>query len=213
MWGAKAMITGIIRDFNASPLQRELSPVIIMTGTSAYYIGAVRLNTSDLSGTIEKVRETWLSVYPTFVFEHSFLDEQIARFYDAERRNSYTMGFFSSVAILIGCIGLLGLVSFMVQQKIKEIGIRKTFGASVAQIVGMLSKEFLVLIVISFALSAPLAFYLMQKWLSNFAYKYDMNGLEFLAGLLVTLVISMLTVGYRSVRAAKANPIDALRTE
>ena len=123
------------------------------------------------------------------------------------------MGFFSSVAILIGCIGLLGLVSFMVQQKIKEIGIRKTFGASVAQIVGMLSKEFLVLIVISFALSAPLAFYLMQKWLSNFAYKYDMNGLEFLAGLLVTLVISMLTVGYRSVRAAKANPIDALRTE
>ena len=134
------MITGVIKDFNASPLQQELSSVIIMTGTSAYYIGAVRLNTTDLSGTIEKVRETWLGVYPTFVFEHSFLDDRIAGFYDAERRNSYTMGFFSAVAILIGCIGLFGLVSFMVQQKIKEIGIRKTFGASITHIVGMLSK-------------------------------------------------------------------------
>jgi ABC-type antimicrobial peptide transport system permease subunit len=213
MWGAKAMITGIIKDFNASPLQFELSPVIIMTGTSAYYIGAVRLNTSDIPGTIRKVQETWESVYTNYVFEHKFLDEQIAGFYDAERRNSYTMGFFSVVAIFIGCIGLFGLVSFMVQQKIKEIGIRKTFGASVVQIVGMLSKEFIVLIGISFLLSAPLAFYFMQKWLSNFAYKYNVTGLEFLAGLLVTLMISMLTVGYRSVRAAKANPIDALRTE
>jgi ABC-type antimicrobial peptide transport system permease subunit len=123
------------------------------------------------------------------------------------------MGFFSIIAIFIGCIGLFGLVSFMVQQKIKEIGIRKTFGASVAQIVAILSKEFILLIGISFLLSAPLAFYFMQKWLSNFAYKYTITGLEFLAGLSVTLVISMLTVGYRSIRAAKANPIDALRTE
>jgi len=104
-------------------------------------------------------------------------------------------------------------VSFMVQQKIKEIGIRKTFGASVLQIVTMLSKEFIVLIGISFLLSSPLAFYFMQKWLSNFAYRYSLNGLEFLAGLTLTLVISMLTIGYRSIRAAKANPIDALKTE
>jgi putative ABC transport system permease protein len=213
MWGAKALITGIVKDFNASPLHEELSPVIIMTQTSSYYVAAVRLNTADLQGTIGKIRETWQSVYPNFVFEHTFLDDQIAQFYEAERRNSYTMGFFSTVAILIGCIGLFGLVSFMVQQKIKEIGIRKTFGASVVQIVGMLSREFIILIIISFGLSAPLAYYLMEKWLSNFAYKYSMTGVEFLAGLLLTLLVSMLTVGYRSIRAARANPIDALRNE
>jgi ABC-type antimicrobial peptide transport system permease subunit len=123
------------------------------------------------------------------------------------------MGFFSTVAIFIGCIGLLGLVSFMVQTENKEIGIRKTFGASVLQIVTMLSKEFIILIGIRLCFRRPLAFYFMQKWLSNFAYRYSMNGLEFLAGLLLTLIISMLTIGYRSVRAAKANPIDALKTE
>ena len=213
MWGNKAVITGVIKDFNATPLQNELSPVIIMAGTTSYYVGAVRLNTNDLQRTIREIQNTWQGVYPNYVFEHTFLDEQIASFYNAERRNSYTMGFFSTVAIFIGCIGLLGLVSFMVQQKIKEIGIRKTFGASVMQIVTMLSKEFIVLIGISFLLSSPLAFYFMQKWLSNFAYRYSMNGLEFLAGLTLTLVISMLTIGYRSIRAAKANPIDALKTE
>ena len=213
MWGKKAVITGVIKDFNATPLQNELSPVIIMAGTTSYYIGAVRLNTNDLQRTIRDIQNTWQAVYPNYVFEHTFLDEQIANFYSAERRNSYTMGFFSTVAIFIGCIGLLGLVSFMVQQKIKEIGIRKTFGASVMQIVSMLSREFIVLIGISFLLSSPLAFYFMQKWLSNFAYRYSMNGLEFLAGLTLTLVISMLTIGYRSIRAAKANPIDALKTE
>jgi hypothetical protein len=213
IWGNKALITGVIKDFNASPLQFELTPVIVLTGTSSYYIGAVRLNTREIQKTIQEIRSTWEGVYPNYVFEHTFLDEQIAGFYDAERRNSYTMGFFALVAIFIGCIGLFGLVSFMVQQKIKEIGIRKTFGASISQIVGMLSKEFILLIGISFLLSAPIAFYFMQKWLSNFAYKYSMTGLEFMAGLLLTLVISMLTVGYRSIRAAKANPIDALRTE
>ncbi len=213
MWGKKSIIVGVVKDFNPTPLQFQLSPVIILAGRDSYYVGAVRLNTNDLQSTIKQIQNTWEAVYPKYVFEHTFLDDQIAHFYDAEKRNSYIMGFFSVVAIFIGCIGLFGLVSFMVQQKIKEIGIRKTFGASVGQIVGMLSKEFMVLIGISFLLSAPLAFYFMQKWLSNFAYKYSMTGLEFLAGLLVTLLISMLTIGYRAVRAARANPIDALRTE
>ncbi|HZB12022.1 MAG TPA: FtsX-like permease family protein, partial [Chryseolinea sp.] len=213
MWDNKAVITGIIKDFNATPLQNELSPVIVLAGTTAYFVGAVRLNTANMQQTIQKIQDTWQGVYPNYVFEYTFLDEQISKFYDAERQNSYTMGFFSTVAIFIGCIGLFGLVSFMVQQKIKEIGIRKTFGASVFQIVSMLSKEFIVLIGISFLLSTPLTYYFMQQWLSNFAYKYNISGLEFLAGLLLTLLISMLTIGYRSIRAAKANPIDALRTE
>jgi putative ABC transport system permease protein len=213
MWGSKALITGIIKDFHATPLQFELSPVIVLAGTSAYYVGAVKLNTNDIPQLISKIQSAWESVYPNYVFDHKFLDDQIADFYNGERRNAYTLGFFSVIAIFIGCIGLFGLVSFMVQQKVKEIGIRKTFGATVFQIVSILSKEFVVLIGVSFFIATPVAFYFMQKWLSNFAYKYHMTGLEFVAGLILTLIISMLTVGYRSVRAAKANPVDALRTE
>lgn len=213
MWGSKALITGIINDFNATPLQNELSPVILLAGASAYYIGAVKMNTKDTPQLIGKIRSVWESVYPKYIFEYTFLDDQIADFYNGERKNAYTLGFFSMIAIFIGCIGLFGLVSFMVQQKIKEIGIRKTFGATILQIVSILSKEFLLLIGISFLLATPIAFYFMQKWLSNFAYQYSMTGLEFAAGLILTMVISMLTVGYRSVQAARANPVDALRAE
>ena len=213
MWGSKALVTGIIKDFNASPLQQALSPVILLANTSAYYVGAVKMNTKDVPQLIGKIQDVWESVYPNYIFEHTFLDDQIANFYNGERKNAYTLGFFSVIAIFIGCIGLFGLVSFMVQQKVKEIGIRKTFGATVIQIVSILSKEFLLLVGISFLLATPLAFYFMQKWLSNFAYKYTMTGFEFAAGLILTLAIAMLTVGYRSVRAAKANPVDALRTE
>lgn len=213
MWGSKALIAGIIKDFHATPLQFELSPVILLSRTSAYYGGAVKLNTNSAQQIIREIQKVWEGVYPNYVFEHTFLDDEIASFYDGERRNAYTLGFFSAIAIFIGCIGLFGLVSFMVQQKIKEIGIRKTFGATAFQIVKILANEFLLLVSVSFVLAAPVAFYFMQKWLSNFAYKYNMNGLEFLTGLLLTLVISMLTVGYRSIRAAKANPVDALRTE
>jgi putative ABC transport system permease protein len=213
MWGSKALITGIINDFNATPLQNELSPVILLAGTSSYYVGAVKMNTQDVPQLISKIQDVWEGVYPNYIFEHTFLDDQIANFYNGERKNAYTLGFFSLIAIFIGCIGLFGLVSFMVQQKVKEIGIRKTFGATVFQIVSILSKEFFLLVGISFLLATPLAFYFMQKWLSNFAYKYNMTGVEFAAGLMLTLVISMLTVGYRSIQAARANPVDALRSE
>lgn len=213
IWGSKAFVAGVIKDFNASPLHHKISPVIIMAGTEAYYNGAVRLETKEVKKTLDEIKKTWESVYPNHVFEYSFLDETIAHFYDAERRNSYIMGFFAVIAILIGCIGLFGLVSFMAQQKTKEIGIRKTFGATVLQIVSLLSREFVVLIGVAFLVAAPIAYYFMSKWLSNFAYKISLSVWEFSAGLLVTLVICALTVGYRSVRAAMANPSDALRNE
>lgn len=213
VWGNRAVITGVVKDFNAIPLQFNLSPVIVLSGTTSYQQGAVRLNTRDLQEGVAKVKNAWESVYPNDVFEHSFLDEQIASFYDAERRNSSILSIFSSVAILIGSIGLFGLVSFVVQQRFKEIGIRKTFGATVTQIVAILSKEFVLLVAVAFVLATPIALYFMQKWLSNFAYRYEINGFEFLAGLALTLLISMSTVGVRAIRAAKANPIEALRSE
>jgi ABC-type antimicrobial peptide transport system permease subunit len=213
VWENRSVITGIVKDFNAIPLRFNLSPVIILAGTSSYQLGAVRLETGNLKEGLREVQKVWESVYPNYVFEHTFLDDQIASFYDAERRTSSILNVFSATAIFIGAIGLFGLVSFIVQQRFKEIGIRKTFGATVSQIVSILSKEFLLLIGIAFMLAAPLALYFIQKWLSNFAYRYEITGIEFLAGLTLTLFVSMLTVGYRAVRAARANPIDALRSE
>jgi len=213
IWGNKALITGVVRDFNASPLHYKLQPTIILCGTSAYYVGTVRLATSDMSKTLAAVKKTWEEVYPKYVFEQSFLDETIAHFYDAERRNSYLIGLFAGVAIFIGCIGLFGLVSFMARRRTKEVGIRKTLGATVGQVVTLFSKEFVILILISFVISVPIAYYFMDEWLNNFKYRIQPNAATFLLGVAVTFGVVLATVGIKSYKAAIANPVDALRDE
>lgn len=213
MWGNKALVSGVMKDFNAKPLQQRIPPLMVITGKENFNNVGVRLNTKDMSSAVSAIQKTWEEIYPQQVFEFTFLDETIAHFYDAERRNSYTMGFFAIIAILIGCIGLFGLVSFMAQQKVKEIGIRKTFGATVLQIISLLSREFMVLIGVAFLIAAPLAYYFMNEWLSNFAYRISIGVTQFSFGLLLTMCICMLTVGYRSIRAALTNPADSLRNE
>jgi ABC-type antimicrobial peptide transport system permease subunit len=213
VWGNKALITGIVNDFNAMPLQMNLQPTIILCGTTAYYTGAVRIASADMKETIARVRKTWEDVYPKFVFEYTFLDETIGHFYDAERRTSYLIGMFAGVAIFIGCIGLFGLVSFMARRKTKEVGIRKTLGASVGQVIALFSKEFVVLILISFVIAAPLSYYFMEEWLNNFKYRIQPGPSTFLLGVTLTFTVVIATVGLKSYRAAVANPVDALRDE
>lgn len=213
LWGNVGLIKGVIRNFNTTSLHTTLEPVIITTNTSLYYMGAVRLSTLDFQDKVAEVRKVWEEVYPKYVFEHWFLDEAIARFYAGEKRNASLIGIFAAVAILIGCIGLFGLVSFMARNKTKEVGIRKTLGASVAQVVGLFSKEFLILIMISFVLSAPLSWYFMEEWLKNFAYRIHPGAQTFLLGIAVSLVVVCGTVGFRAYSAAVANPVDALRDE
>jgi ABC-type antimicrobial peptide transport system permease subunit len=123
------------------------------------------------------------------------------------------VGLFAGVAIFIGCIGLFGLISFMAKRKTKEIGIRKTLGASVAQVIGLFSKEFSLLVLISFAMSVPLSYYFMDKWLDNFKYQVVPGVLTFSLGALLTFVVVIITIGVKSYRAATANPVNALRDE
>lgn len=213
LWGRKALITGIVKDFNTNNLRESLDPTIIFCGTNSFFVGAVRLNTQALTQALSEIQKTWESVYPNYVFEYKFLDETIAGFYEAERRNAYLIGIFATVAIFIGCIGLFGLVSYMARSKTKEVGIRKTLGASVSQVIALFSKEFVVLITISFVLSAPLAYYFMEGWLENFAYRIHPGISTFLIGVALTFVVVLGTVGIKSYKAAQANPVDALRDE
>jgi ABC-type antimicrobial peptide transport system permease subunit len=213
IWGNRALVTGIVNDFNTQSLHTDLNPTIIMSAPGAFYVGAVKLNTTETNKVIDEVQNTWEQFYPKFVFEYKFLDDTIAEYYEAERRNSYLMSIFAGIAILIGCIGLFGLVSFMARQKTKEIGIRKTLGASVQQVIGLFSKEFFKLILISFAISVPVAYYVMEQWLANFAYRINPGIVTFLLGVGVTIFVVLLTVGIKSYNAAVSNPVDALRDE
>jgi putative ABC transport system permease protein len=213
VWGNKALVTGVIKDFNALPLQAKLSPMIILCGTTAYYNGAVRIESPRMLETIELVKKAWEDIYPKYVFEYKFLDETISHFYDAERRTSYLIGLFAGVAIFIGCIGLFGLVSFMARRKTKEVGIRKTLGASVSQVLVLFSKEFTILIFISFVIAVPVSYYFMNEWLNNFNYRIQPGVPTYLLGVAVTSAVVIATVGIRSYRAAVANPVDALRDE
>lgn len=213
MWGARAQITGIMKDFNAMSLHSRIRPTILLCDAGSYFVGAVRVKTGDMAGTLAQVRATWESIFPNHVYEQHFLDDVIKGFYDAERKVSYLIGLFACIAIFIGCIGLFGLISFMAQSKTKEVGIRKTLGASVLQVVGLFTKEFMILIGAAFVISVPVAYYFMNEWLRNFVYRIQPGVTTFLMGGLLTCLVVLATVGFRSYRAAVANPVDALRDE
>lgn len=213
MWGNKGMIRGIVKDFNTTSLHESQMPVLITTGIGSYRVGAVRVNTQNVKEPLRDIQRIWEEIYPNHVFEYTFLDDTIAKFYESERQNSYMIGIFAGVAIFIGSVGLFGLISFMASTMTREIGIRKILGASVSQIVGLFSKEFVMLVLLSFILSIPIAYYFMEKWLSNFPYRIHPNVSAFLLGVGVILIVVISTIGIKSYRAAVSNPIDALRDE
>jgi ABC-type antimicrobial peptide transport system permease subunit len=213
LWGRKALVTGIVKDYNTLSLHSTLNPTVILCNTEAYFVGAVKIESPDMLGTIELVKKVWEDIYPKYVFEYTFLDDTIAHFYDGERRTSYLIGLFAGVAIFIGCIGLFGLISFMAKRKTKEVGIRKTLGASVGQVLVLFSREFTILVLISFVIAAPVSYYFMTEWLNNFNYRITPGVTTYLLGVAVTFAVVIVTVGVRSYRAAVANPVDALRDE
>ena len=141
------------------------------------------------------------------------MTDEIQEFYEQEQRMSTLLSIFTSIAIFIGCLGLFGLATFMANQKTKEIGVRKVLGASVESIVILFSKEYVKLILIGFAVAAPVAWYVMNEWLNEFAYKINIGPAIFLTGLLISFLIAIITVGYRSLRAATVNPVNSLKCD
>jgi putative ABC transport system permease protein len=213
MWGKRLPVAGVVKNFHTVSLTQAIEPVVILNRMRGFSNISIKLNPASMQETIPQIQKLWEQAYPEAIFSYEFLDEQVKNFYDSERRMSVLLGIFTSMAIFIGCLGLYGLVTFMANQKTREIGIRKVLGASVGGIVLIFSREFAILILIGFALAAPAAWFGMQDFLSSFAYKVPLEPAVFLAGIGATVFIAMLTVGYRSFRAANANPVDSLRSE
>lgn len=206
-------IVGVVRDFNVESLHEQIRPCLLTTRTNRYYEGGVRINTADLQETLAHIERVWTKSFPHFIFHSEFLDKRIESFYEQEQRTEFLFRLFSSIAIAIGCIGLAGLVSYVAIQKTKEVGVRKVLGASVGSIFLMFSKEFVRLILIAFVAAVPFSYYIMNGWLENFAYRITLGPLVFLVAVTVTIAIAVATIGYRALKAATANPVEALKYE
>jgi putative ABC transport system permease protein len=209
----KFPIVGVVKDFHDVSFHQDINPIFIGTKLDFYSTYAIRINMNDMRRTLLSIEDKWTAMYPDLIYHSEFLDDAIAHFYDTEENILKMVKIFSFIAILVGCMGLFGLVSFMSIQRTKEIGIRKVLGGSIAQILWIFGKEFSILIVVSFLLAVPLGWWLMSRWLQEYRYHIDLEAWIFVAAIVFTAVVALLTVGYRSLRAATANPVDSLRAE
>lgn len=206
-------IVGVVKDFHQKSLRRPIEPCVITTYPAMYRQAGIRFTGTDPRQTLQRIRGVWQQLYPTDVFEPEFLNEQLARLYETETLVSRLINVFSAVAILICCLGLYGLVSFVVVQRTKEIGVRKVLGASVASIVTLLSADFLKLVLIALLIASPIAGYVMNRWLQDFAYRINISWWVFALAGTLAMAIALLTISYQSIKAALANPVNALRAE
>ena len=211
--GSWVPITGVVKDFTVNSLREEIKQLLVTTLKPYYRQVAVKLDKSSDKATLAAIQAKFEEIYPEQIYSGGFLDESIAAFYESEQKMAMLYKVFAVLAILISCIGLYGLVSFMVGQKVKEIGIRKVLGASVSQITVMLSREFILMVLVAFAIAIPLAYYMVQEWLASFAYKTPISVTLFVLVMLLSLAITALTVGSKAIRAALANPAESLTDE
>jgi hypothetical protein len=206
-------VVGVVKDFHTQSLHREIGPCFLLNRPDMYFKAGIKIHTQNIPQALADIEQVWSEVYPEHVFNFAFLDEKIAQFYEDEKRVAALIKLFSAIIVLIGCLGLYGLVSFMATQRTKEVAVRKVLGASSVSLFLLFSDEFLKLLLAAFLLASPVAYYAMNNWLQNFSYRIEIGlGVFLLAGAL-TALIAVLTFGYKSVQAALANPVEALRYE
>jgi putative ABC transport system permease protein len=206
-------VVGVVKDFRQNSLREDINPIIIASGKKEYTYTALKLSAGNLGSMKDQVQQVWDKYFPEYANQTYFLDERMEKFYEQEHQLALLYKIFAGIAVFISCLGLYGLVSFMAVQRKKEVGIRKVLGASITQIIYLFSKEFTLLVLIAFAIAAPIAWYMMSNWLSRFAYRIPLRPFLFILAVLISVVIAWLTVGYKSFRAALANPANSLKSE
>ena len=213
MNGREGEIRAVTRDFNFASLHKEISPVILFPEYD--YFGKLLIKTSGTNtvNTIAGIQSKWKSFYPNTPFEFHFLDQEYEALYKTEQRTGGILTVFTLISIFISCLGLFGLAIFSTKQRVKEVGIRKVLGASVLNIVGHISSDFLKLVFIAIIIASPLAYYVMSKWLQDFVYRTQLAWWAFALAGGLAILIAFLTVGYQSVKTALTNPVKSLRSE
>jgi putative ABC transport system permease protein len=194
-------------------LKEDINPLVIHIWPGNTYVFAMRIRPTNIPETLAFIEEKWKEVDPAHPFEYSFMDESFDKLYRSEEKLSQIFSLFSVLAICIAALGLFGLALFMVEQRTKEIGIRKVLGASVGSIFLLVSKEFAYLVLIANVIAWPAAYFLMREWLQNFAYRVNMEPWLFVLSGIVALSIAILTISYQAIKAAIADPVHSLRYE
>ncbi len=205
-------IIGIVKNFNFSSLRDVVTPLALFLGKNNGSI-SVRINLTDIPNALTQIKNKWKAMAPSQPFDYSFMEEDFNKLYTTEQRTGHIFITFAVLAILIACLGLFGLVTYAAEQRMREIGIRKVLGASVSNIAGMLSTDFLKLVIISAVIAFPLAWWTMNKWLQGFAYRVNISWWVFIIAGILALFIALITVSFQSIKAAIANPVKSLRTE
>lgn len=213
LWQTTGTIIGVVRDFHFASLRETIKPAVFMSRPQWHGGICVKTTGAEANAAVAAAEALWKRFDSVYPFDYAFMDESFDKMYKKEQRTSQIFKVFGAIALLISCLGLFGLSAFTAEQRTKEIGIRKVLGASVSGITRLLAKDFLGLVVLAIVVASPIAYYFMQQWLSNFAYRIGLEWWIFAATGAVAILIAFMTVSFQSIRAALVNPIKSLRSE
>jgi putative ABC transport system permease protein len=206
-------IVGVVKDFQVGTARDGMKPVIMAAGSKYHWTAGVKLSSTNLSATVSKIEKAYNETFPEVVFNGNFYEDNLNKYYKTEQQLGLLYRIASILSILIACLGVFGLVTFVAEQRVKEIGIRKVLGATIGNITMLISKDFIKLVFVSMLIAFPAAYYLMNKWLGDFAYKINIQWWYFVVAGLLALLITFISVSYQSIKAALMNPVKSLKTE
>jgi len=206
-------IVGIVKDFHNVSIHQTIDPLCIVNDAQRYYNVGLKISAKTLTSALPKVEKIWKAAFPKDLYSYHFYDKELEDLYKSEINLLWLVNLFAGLTIVIGCLGLLGLVSFMVNQKTKEVGIRKVLGATIAHVLWLFGKQFALLLSLAAVMASPIALLIMTSWLNDFAYRTTIGAGTLILSVLITVVIAGITVSYKTIKAALANPVESLRTE
>jgi putative ABC transport system permease protein len=211
--GKQGKVVGVIKDFHFTSLTEPVSSMVLEVSPNGYNTLSIKFENANVTSTVKTIEGEWNKMFPEKTFQYTFLDQQLNDQYSGFQNFATIIQIFAGIAILISCLGVYGLILFVVQRKVKEIGVRKVLGASVTSILQLIYKDFVVLIVVGFVIAIPVSYYFIGQWLENFTYHTTIDAVTYLISLIVVVAVVVITIGIQAVKASLANPVNSLRSE